>query len=228
MFKLVLFDIDGTLIFNNEAHLLAFNEMFKELFEINIDLRETNHHGLTDFLIVRKELKNNGFSLDHFDARKKHIRDTLISYFSMFSLQRSIHLIPGVRELLNRLKKLDIILGLATGNIEEIAWNKLKSTGIDAFFLTGGFGSDDESRGKIVDIAIQRASQASGIHFTREDVLLIGDTPLDIKAAREAGISVLAVATGLYSQAELKKAIADLVIKDYENLEVIMNYISKR
>ncbi len=129
----------------------------------------------------------------------------------------------GVVELLERLKVRDAVMGIVTGNLEDIAWQKLRKAGIDKYFSVGGFGSDSPIRTELVKIAIKRARMASG----PDRVFLIGDTPKDIIAGKEAGVKTIGVATGMYSREELKKAGADYVLDNLEDADEFLRIVEQ-
>lgn len=225
MFELILFDVDGTLITNNRAHLRAFNQLFKILYGIEFHIEKTNHHGLTDYLIIRRILKLKGRSLDEFEAQKQKIRDLLFKLYLEYSSEERVEIIPHVRELIIELEAQGILLGLVTGNLEEIAWHKMQDIGLDSYFKIGGFGSDDESRTRMIEVAIERAQTFTHRTYSKSEILLVGDTPLDVEAAKKAGIKIMAIATGAYSIDSLQKTAADFVIENFKNRSDIIKFI---
>lgn len=148
--------------------------------------------------------------------------DTIVDYFLKNVKRDKIPILPGVEDLLELLTDNGTLLGLVTGNLEPIAWGKLKSIGIDHYFKLGGFGSDNINRTELVKIGIKKASNDfnfNGITF------VIGDTPRDIKAGFEAGAKTIAVATGTYTMDELKEFNPDYVFIDLRKKEEIFKAI---
>ncbi len=121
---------------------------------------------------------------------------------------------PGVEELLPRLIEQGILLGLVTGNVEAAAHVKLARAGLNRFFAFGGYGSDSSDRTEVTRAALSRATTVAGDHLTPEDCISVGDTPRDISAGHGAGIRVVGVATGSYSQDQLRDAGADWPLPD--------------
>lgn len=121
--------------------------------------------------------------------------------------------LPGVREVLAELDRRGQLLGLLTGNLSRIAAAKMRAAGLVRFFDVGGFGEESEIRAALVPVAISKAEERAGRDIPPERVAVIGDTPLDIEAGKEAGTRTVGVATGPYSVAELQGAGADLALE---------------
>jgi len=222
--KLVLFDIDNTILKTPKSHILAFLEAIEDTYGIKVSLEEfkkANTPGLTDPEIVFSVLKER--------MDKNHIENKLLlclrkieNIFPKYLNNEPIKLLPGVKKLLETLLKNNISLAIVTGNLESIAWAKLKKAKINHYFITGAFGSDFKKRVTLVRLAIERAKK----HLTQsfDSVYLIGDTPRDIAAGKEVGIKTIAVATGTSSKKVLKKSGADLVIKNLLE-EILLEYL---
>ena len=134
----------------------------------------------------------------------------------------NIVILEGVFNLLTKLDQKGFLLGLVTGNLEKIARAKLKKIGINHFFTFGGFGSDHISRTELVKIAIWRA----GNQFDPADnnqIFHFGDAPQDMRAAREAGVTPIGVATGIFSADELQSAGAYQVVPNLKDTAAILN-----
>jgi len=122
---------------------------------------------------------------------------------------------PGVPELLEALSRIPRIgLGLATGNLEDGAYIKLRRAGLGSYFSFGGFGSDSENRTEVVLAAIRRAGEHLKEEVPLDTVYVIGDTPRDIVHAKEAGVRTVAVATGSSDAEELSRYDPDYLFKD--------------
>ena len=137
--------------------------------------------------------------------------NAMVAYFKRSILSENISVLKGVEALLPELRQRDALLGLVTGNLEQIAWEKLKKVGIGHYFKVGGFGSDAVNRTEIVRIAISRAETAG---FSGDNIFLFGDTVHDVKAGNQAGVEAIGVATGIYSREELIHAGAKMVLDD--------------
>lgn len=208
---LVLFDIDGTLISNSKAGIEAYITAIEMCCGVKVELGDYVPDGKTDLLIMGELLARYNIDVKSVDMEK-----LAYSYVSVLP-DKLIHdpgsVLPGVREILDDLSAdKRFILGLATGNLEKGAQRKLAIHNIYDYFTVGGFGSDATDRHSVVEAGILKATrQTPGV--IRKSVV-IGDTPMDIQAAKSNGIEVLAVATGKFSVENLQKAGADLVVSD--------------
>jgi phosphoglycolate phosphatase-like HAD superfamily hydrolase len=125
--------------------------------------------------------------------------------------------LPGTASLLSMLSnRTDVFLGLVTGNVEPIAFHKLKGADFDEYFSAGGFGSDHANRSTLPHLAIRRATEYADHPFSVEDTVVIGDTEHDIACARDSGTRSVAVCTGRANSADLDRHNPDLL---FENLQ---------
>lgn len=204
----MLFDVDSTLVY--APHNSAFAESIKSLHGLTVESEHGQFAGLTDQLILSALLHDKGWDDDRI---KKHlpalVRELERLYITNF-IKGSVRLVPGIKELLVALSQRNVVLGLMTGNLETIAKTKLEDVGIWHYFSVGGFGSDPHTkRSEIVQIAIQR----SGMPANSSGIYIIGDTPRDIEAAREAGIThKVGLASGGHSVKDLKQSGADIIL----------------
>jgi phosphoglycolate phosphatase-like HAD superfamily hydrolase len=136
----------------------------------------------------------------------------------------TIDLLPGVQDLLEALKKQGAYIGLVTGNLEEIAWGKLKKAGIAHYFTFGGFGSDHSDRREMAALAIKRSNALYGLAGDNP-VVLFGDTPYDIAAAHAIGALAIGVATGYPSRDQLLAAGADIVFSNLADTQAVMKAV---
>lgn len=225
MNKLVLFDIDGTLVKGFKGHMLAFSEAFLKVYKVKTSIEIINWHGMTDQQIIIDVLKKNSFSEKNIKSNLKECMEVMVSFFNKIIDKEEIILLEGVKNLLKELEENNILTGLVTGNLEIIARLKMKKIGINNYFKLGGFGSDDIDRAKLVKLAIKRAKDNFKFIFD-DNVFLIGDTPKDIKAGKEAGIRTIGVATGIYSKEQLKEAGADFLLENLKNKKEIFGIIN--
>ncbi len=224
MNKLVLFDVDRTLIGRSQCHHDAFSYAFKKIYNVDTDIRIINYGGMTDPAIAIEVLQKVGLNDDVIFSKLAECMDAIVDYFQKNVKRDSIPILPGVKDLLEFLDRNGILLGLITGNLEPIAWGKLKTIHLDHYFKLGGFGSDNINRTELVKIAVKKAEDE--FNFNGK-TFVVGDTPRDIKAGKEANAKTIAVATGTYSTEELENYGADFVFEDLKDKGKILEIILK-
>jgi len=222
---LVLFDIDGTLVWNFSEHKEAFSRAFREIYHLDCSVDCINHQGMSDQKIAMEVLKKNGLKEEEIKNKLNQCMLLVAAFFEKLAETSHPIVLPGVKELLDKLQQNNIMLGLVTGNLEPIAEEKLKRSGLEKYFKVGGFGSDDMERVNLIKIAIKRASNLCGYKISGEQVYIVGDTPEDIKAAKEAKTKVIAVATGCYTIKDLEKFEPHYLFRDLSPTEEIMKVI---
>jgi len=222
---LVLFDVDGTLTQDFYEHAQAFSDAFRQVYRVDADIDCINHHGMTDQKIITGVLKKNGVPLEEINAKMSQCMKVMVRSFKKIVSRSHARVLPGVRKLLKKLKQKNVMMGLVTGNLEPIARDKLRKLRLNQYFEIGGFGSDDASRANLIRMARKRAANLSGYEITDSQIYLVGDTPQDISAAKEAAVKVLAVATGNYAREELQKFNPDYVFTDLVGTDKILKVI---
>ena len=214
MVKLVLFDIDGTLVRTGGAGTTAFAKTFATEFDLHHGSEKMKFAGRTDVSLVREFFKIHGLNekpehFQQFFARYVFWLDHVVS-------QSTGEACAGVSELIRDLKALPHppALGLLTGNIQLGAEIKLRRFGLWDLFLFGGFADDHEERDHIAAAALARARRVLGINLQPQEIVVIGDTPFDVRCGKFIGAKTLAVATGGSSLEELKQCGADWAVQD--------------
>ena len=214
MVRLILFDIDGTLVRTGGAGVRAFAKTFTTEFNAVEGVERLNFAGRTDTSLVREF-----FSLYQIEPTPRNFERFFERYvFWLDHLLRDskTEVCPGVWKLIHALERLPQapLLGLLTGNIRLGAEIKLRHFNLWDAFQTGAFGDDHEERDQIAAVAHQRGSQILGTKLRGDEVVVIGDTPLDIRCARAIGAKALAVATGGAKLDELKQHQPDWALAD--------------
>lgn len=214
--KLFLFDIDQTLINTGGAGLRALDRACRRVLGLDNAMNGISPHGKTDPAIVREIL------LKKLGSDKSHSSEltTILDAYATFlkdEVQTSptYRVLPGVLQLLKEsVVRKDVMLGLATGNIELGARIKLDRGGLNPYFSFGGFGSDSEDRTELVRMAAEKAADKNGGSILPSNIFVIGDTPLDIDAGNRAGFKTIGVGTGSYSAEQLLAAGATAAVAD--------------
>jgi phosphoglycolate phosphatase len=226
--RLVLFDIDGTLLLTDGAGRRAIHRALIEIFG---DTGPADHRfdGKTDPQIVRELMRVVGHEDQHIDARMQELFDRYVVCLreELRDPEHRAVPLPGVTELLAALSERDdVALGLLTGNLVEGARAKLEAVGIDPeMFVVGAYGSDHELRPALPAIAQRRARETLGIEARGRDVVVIGDTPADVECGRDIGARAIGVATGHYPTAILAEHGAVAVFPNLTDTDAVVRAI---
>jgi phosphoglycolate phosphatase len=236
--KLLLFDIDGTLVLTGGAGARAMNRAFEAVFGIPGAFRGIPMAGRTDPAILADALARSGV-----EPSVDHVADFTTRYMRM--LQEEIDLpvpapvdgtsrrlfkgaLPGVPELVARLAVVDnVFLGLLTGNYVDGARIKLAYFDLWRHFRCGAYGGDASLRHQLVPVAMTRAAAAGCPDVSLSDVIIIGDTALDVDAARNAGVGCVGVATGGFDQEALRAAGADVTFDSLLDTDAVVRALTR-
>ena len=179
--------------------------------------------GRTDFQIMHELLSANSVNAE------KYVEITQFECVLIEAMAQNVsqlpqrgHILPGVIKALTALSVMPMVVqSVLTGNIFSNALAKLRAFDLDKWvdLSVGGFGSDSKIRSNLVDAARRKALKRYGMAFDRSSTILIGDTPLDVKAARDGGAKIIAVATGVYSAKQLIEAGADVTLDSLADLD---------
>lgn len=222
MKKLILFDIDGTLVHTGGAGTLSMNKAFFEHFGIQDAFKNILMAGKTDRQIMREGLIFH--SLPYMDGNVELLVKGYLQNLRVEINNPRRKLQPGIIEVLNVLRGREAVLGLLTGNLEQGAKIKLEAFNLNEYFLDGAFGSDHEDRDRLLPVALEKFSRR-GLSFSPGDCIVVGDTPLDVQCARIHGARCLAVATGPYTKEQLLNTDADIVFDTLEDIDRCMKFI---
>jgi phosphoglycolate phosphatase-like HAD superfamily hydrolase len=219
MTKLVLFDIDGTLVLTGGSGVRAMNRACEEILGHTEALDGIQVAGRTDWIILHDTLRRVGRDLD--EELFANIRDRYLKHLRHEILKPGHGVkavMPGIRALLDALQQRDqVFLGLLTGNFEEGAGIKLEHFDMWRYFRCGAFGDDAADRNELVPFAVTRARECGLGDVPPDRIFVIGDTPHDVACARAVGAVPVAVATGSFSVDQLRASGADLVFEDFSD-----------
>ena len=221
--KVLLFDIDGTLVLTGGAGSRAMTRAFEDIFAVPDAFHETPMPGRTDTWILSDAAAAHGVS---FDAETlAAFREVYLAhlYKALDEPSPRKQVMPGVVPLLEALdQRADAYLALLTGNYEEAAHAKLAHFDLWRYFRCGAFGDDAPDRNRLLPRAMARVRASGGPVVAPEDIVVIGDTPLDVACAAASGARSLAVATGGYDVDALRAAGADVVFQDLSDTREVL------
>ncbi len=223
MQRLILFDVDQTLISTRGGDRNALNTAFSELHGIEEAFEGIGFGGRMDLSIMDQVYSNWGVPkgdrrLDDFKSRYFELLEQVLKDWE------SGIVYPGIPDLLKALdSKAEVQLGLATGNFRESAFIKLQKYGLHGFFEEGGFGGDHPERPEVVADAIAKCQTLSGQVYDRKDIFVIGDSISDVEAGRANGINSVAVATGHYDSETLTSLGPTCVFEDLSNTNAVLD-----
>lgn len=223
--KLVLFDIDGTLIRTDGVGQKAVRQALSSLSDAAVSTANVPFSGRTDPAIFEDVLANNelptsdSFITNAIDRYVEIMRTTLSS--------ENVDVLPGVSTLLDELAdRSDVQLGLVTGNVKPVAYEKLSCVDLDKYFPVGSFGCDHRDRTELPAIAARRASTCTGRSFRLDEhTVIVGDTVHDIRCGQAVNACVVSVCTGRYERDVLTRNAPDLVLDTLRHTESFFDCI---
>ena len=219
--KLILFDIDGTIITSGGAGERALKLGLKDKFGIEDDLKGIEIAGRTDSGIVRQLCRK--FGLEESPETFARFFDGYLHRLEEQLPKSNGRLLPGILPLLKALKaRPDMVLGLLTGNLERGAELKLRHYGVWDYFEFGAYADDHHDRNELGRFASERALKAHGVEFPPERIFVLGDTPHDVACARAFGARAIAIATGGSSKEQLLDAAPDYLFDDLSDVDAVI------
>jgi len=223
--RLVLWDVDGTLVHTAGHGRDAFGEAFRSVFGRDADLEAIRMGGRTDHWIAMAVLRNNGVAdgAPHLEQMFGELERALQGRRELIAAEGQA--LPGAHAVLRAIaREPDTTQSLLTGNIEPNAAIKLSAFGLERFvdLEIGGYGSDHGVRSELVRVVHEKAAVRRGLFLTARDTVVIGDTPHDVDAAKTAGAKAVGVATGEYGVDALRSSGADVVLEDLADLDSVL------
>lgn len=219
---LLIWDIDGTLIACRGSGKRAMTQAFYKKTGVANGFEEINMAGRVDRSILHEvclKYKISAFDYEAFYQLYKHYLQE-----DMADRKEAI-VLRGVEQILQMTHASKQFLNvIGTGNCEEGAWLKLNYLGLDQYFETGGFGTHEMERSKVIEMAIQNAGKHFGRDFdNRSAIYVVGDTPADIKSGKELGIKTIAIATGGYNSETLMTYKPDFILESLDSPTRFLN-----
>ena len=212
----VLFDIDETLIHTGGSGARSWNAAFQKLHGVPADIGDHTSAGETDPIVGRATFKG-VLHRDPSDEELDHIyRQYLIHLADDITSSEGYRVLPGAEQTLVTLGEAGVTLGLVSGSMEGAARTKLGPANLNRFFIFGAYGSDSPDRAELTHMAMEKAARFH-TELTSDQVYVVGDTPHDIEAAKDAGAVSVGVATGKYSTGDLSAAGGDHVLESLQD-----------
>jgi phosphoglycolate phosphatase len=205
MQRLVLFDIDGTLVTDGGASRDAFGAALKAVYGYNGNLRRYDFSGRTDPQITFMVLRDAGYSDEAIAGQLRELWGVYLAGLKKKTAAGGVRALGGVKKIVESLHAHDdVVLALLTGNIEPGARLKLAGPALNEYFPFGAFGSDSAVRDELPPFAIRRAEERMGHRFSGRDVVIIGDSIYDVRCGVPHGATTIAVASGKTDAATLR------------------------
>lgn len=205
-----IFDIDGTLLVTKDlVHWNALHQAMLEAYGVDTTIEGIQYHGKTDLSILRAALAREGIQDDGFEAKLPKALEIVRREVQANHRLIQPAVCPGIPEILKFMASSGKLIGVASGNLETVGWHKIEAAGLRHFFFLGFFSDHCESRAGIFQNALNHVVRQLG---PQAKACFIGDTPSDIEAAKEIGASIVAVASGTFSLAELSACGPNLCI----------------
>lgn len=211
--KILLWDIDGTILLAGGAGKVAFNRVFEELYQEYEIWENYKPDGKTDYLIIN-DIYSKRFGKLPTQEEVQNIKNLYAKHLDKTLYEENhFRVLPFAEEVLNAFSKRDdVVMALCTGNFKDTSFSKMKRAKLENIFSFGGFGCDSIDRKELTRLAFERATIKAGKNFT--DVYVIGDTIHDVNCAKSIGAISVAVATGSTKPQTLKEAGAHIILNN--------------
>ncbi|MCB9454182.1 MAG: HAD hydrolase-like protein [Anaerolineaceae bacterium] len=214
--QLILFDIDGTLLWPKGAGRESTRAAMREVFGSEGSLNDHHFGGKTDWFTLAELLRESGHTADDIGRRMPEYEQVIAHHLGNMIGDFPIAPCPGALDLVRELITRNwLLLGLITGNVSTTAPLKLRAAGFDpAWFAVGAYGSESTNRNDLPFLALERAEQLRGHPIAAQSVIIVGDTPADVACARAVGAVSVAVNTGFSSRESLEATQPDYLLDD--------------
>lgn len=211
-----VFDIDGTLLVTRDlVHWNALHQAMLEAYGVDTTIEGIPYHGMTDLSILRATLAREGIQDGAFEAALPKALEVVCREVDVHRTEIRPQVCAGIPALLDTLSTQGFLMGVASGNLETVGWHKIEAANLRQYFAFGYYSDRCETRAGIFQNAVDHVKQELGSNAT---ACFIGDTPADVRAAREIGAEIVAVASGTFGVGELRACGPDLCIEHCEEL----------
>ena len=224
--KLIIFDLDQTLVDFLSVHDEVTRRLFKRLFNVDVRLGEIDFAGksLTENFRELARLKN--IPEDVFQKKSHQLLESYETTFSeILPRDGANNILPGAKELLSKLSETENIVVLYTGDSPRIVRQVFNATNLGKYFKFCFYGTEVATRADMVRLAIQKAEQLTGQRFKDKDIVIIGDSVRDVECGKLFNALTIAVATGFHSKVELSAAGPDYLFDDLKNYRKVLAVI---
>jgi len=211
-----VFDIDGTLLVTRDlVHWNALHHAMLEAYGVDTTIEGIPYHGMTDLSILRAALAREGIQDGSFEAGLPKALEVVCREVDANRSEIRPQICPGIPQLLEKLRGQSHLLGVASGNLETVGWHKIEAAGLRKYFTFGYYSDRCETRAGIFQSAVDHVRRKLGPNAR---TCFVGDTPSDVRAAREIGAQIVAVASGTFGVDDLKAHDPDLCVEHCEAL----------
>jgi phosphoglycolate phosphatase-like HAD superfamily hydrolase len=211
-----VFDIDGTLLVTRDlVHWNALHQAMLEAYGVDTTIEGIPYHGMTDLSILRATLARVGIQDGAFESALPKALDVVCREVDANRAEIRPEICPGIPALLENLSMQGHLMGVASGNLETVGWHKIEAAGLRKHFRFGYYSDRCETRAGIFRNAVDRVKRELG---ATAKTCFVGDTPADVRAAREIGAQIVAVASGTFGIDQLKACGPDLCVAQCEEL----------
>ncbi len=224
--KLVIFDLDQTLVDFISIHDEVMQRLFRKFYDIDARLTEIDFAGksLTENFRELARLKN--IPIKTFERNSRKLLESYENTFAeTIPEDASMYILPGVKELLEELSKTNHIIALYTGDSPGVVHHVFRTTHLGRYFRFCLYGTEVETRAEMVKLAIQKAEKLAGREFKNKNIIVIGDSLRDIECGKLFGAITIAVATGFHSQVQLSAAAPDYLFKNLKDHSKVLKVI---
>lgn len=225
MTRLILFDIDLTLVQTAGAGRAAMETAFERLYGVTSATAGLSFDGRTDWAIFTEVIERHGVADGSLDAAVSAFAEGYLAEFPRFLAEKGGRVLPGVPELLDALDGEVPGFGLATGNLRRGAAAKLGHFGLWGRFAGGGFGDGHTVRAELVKAGIAELAEVLRVEADTANTIVLGDTPLDVEAAHRAGAKALGVGTGRFTAVELMASGAEFAVDDLRDTARVLEIL---